>query len=87
MGCPLMGCSLIKKAVVGTALGAGALYLAFGTSAPGYVRTVVQKFRANAKSAVPVQFEIDRAREEIASLEPAIKDGIAQVAKIGRAHV
>jgi chromosome segregation ATPase len=80
MGCPLMGCSLIKKAVVGTALGAGALYLAFGTSAPSYVRTAFHKVRHNAKNAVPVQFEIDRAREEIASLEPAIKDGIVQVA-------
>lgn len=80
MGCPLMGCSLIKKVVVGTALGAGALYLAFGTSAPGYVRTVIHKVRDGAKSAVPVQFEIDRVREELARLEPAIKDGIAEVA-------
>ncbi len=80
MACSLMGCSLIKKAVVGTALGAGALYLAFGTSAPSYVRTAFHKVRNSAKSAVPVQFDIDRAREEIASLEPAIKDGIAQVA-------
>lgn len=80
MGCPLMGCSLIKKAVVGTALGAGALYLAFGTSAPSYVRTAFHKVRDGAKGAVPVQFDIDRARDEIASLEPAIKDGIVQVA-------
>ncbi len=29
---------------------------------------------------MPVQFDIDRTRDEIASLEPAIKDGIAQVA-------
>ena len=80
MGCPLLGGSLIKKVVVGTALGAGALYLAFGTSAPSYVRTAFHKVRNNAKGAVPVQFEIDRAREEIANLEPAIKDGIVQVA-------
>ncbi len=78
MACRLMGCSLIKKAVFGTALGAGALYLAFGTSAPSYLSTAFHNFRHSAKSAVPPQFEIDRAREEIASLEPAIKDGIAQ---------
>jgi chromosome segregation ATPase len=76
-----MGCSLIKKAVVGTALGAGALYLAFGTSASSYVRTAFHHFRHSAKNAVPVQFDIDRAREEIAGLEPAIKEGIAQVAE------
>ena len=81
MACSLMGCSLIKKAVVGSALAAGALYLAFGTSAPSYVRTAFHKVRHGAKSAVPVQFDIDRAREEIAALEPAIKDGIAQVAE------
>jgi septal ring factor EnvC (AmiA/AmiB activator) len=78
MGCPLMGCSLIKKGILGAALGAGALFLVFGTAAPSYVKTAFHKVRHNAKSAVPVQFEIDRAREEIASLEPAIKDGIAQ---------
>jgi len=81
MACRLGGCSMIKKAVLGTALGAGALYLAFGTSAPSYVKTAFHKVRDNAKSAVPVQFEIDRAREEIASLEPAIKDQIAQYAQ------
>jgi DNA repair exonuclease SbcCD ATPase subunit len=80
MGCSLMGCSLIKKAVVGTALGAGALYLAFGTSAPSYVKTAFHNFRHTVKNQVPVQFDIDRAREEIKGLEPAIKDGIAEVA-------
>jgi peptidoglycan hydrolase CwlO-like protein len=79
MACSLMGCSLIKKAVVGSALAAGALYLAFGTSAPSYVRTAFHKVRHSAKSAVPVQFDIDRAREEIAGLAPAIKEGIAEV--------
>ena len=30
---------------------------------------------------MPVQFEIDRAKQEIADLEPAIKEGIAQRAQ------
>jgi len=81
MACRFMGCSLIKKAVLGTALGAGALYLVFGTSAPSYVKTAFHKVRDNAKGAVPVQFEIDRAKQEIADLEPAIKEGIAQRAQ------
>jgi len=74
-------CSLAKKAVLGTALTAGALYLVFGTSAPSYVRTAFHKVRHSAKNAVPVQFDIDRAREEIASLEPAIKDNIEILAR------
>src|SRR5271166_5537564 len=76
-----MACSMIKKGLLGAALGAGALYLAFGTSAPSYVRTAFHKVRDNAKSSVPVQFEIDRARDEIASLEPAIKDNIENLAR------
>ena len=76
-----MVCSMVKKAVLGAALGAGALYLVFGTSAPSYVRTAFCKVRHNAKDAVPVQFEIDRAREEIADLEPAIKDNIETLAR------
>jgi len=74
-------CSLAKKVVLGTALTAGAMYLVFGTSAPSYVRTAFHKVRHNAKDAVPVQFEIDRAREEIASLEPAIRDNIETLAR------
>ena len=76
-----MACSMIKKGLLGASLGAGALYLAFGTSAPSYVRTAFHKFRDNTKSAVPVQFEIDRAREEIASLGPAISDNIENLAR------
>ena len=76
-----MVCSMVKKAVLGAALGAGALYLTFGTHAPSYVRTAFCKFRNDAKGAVPVQFEIDRARQEIANLEPAIKDNIEALAR------
>jgi len=76
-----MVCTMVKKGLLGAALGAGALYLAFGTSAPSYLRTAFHKVRHNAKSAVPVQFEIDRAREEIAALEPAIKNNIETLAR------
>ena len=76
-----MVCSMVKKAILGAALSAGTLYLAFGTSAPSYVRTAFCRVRHNAKDAVPVQFEIDRARGEIANLEPAIKDNIEALAR------
>jgi len=63
---------MVKKGLLGAALSAGALFLVFGTSAPSYVRTGFHKVRHNVKDKVPVQFEIDRARDEIANLEPAI---------------
>jgi chromosome segregation ATPase len=72
---------MIKKAVLGAALGAGALYLAFGTSAPSYVRTAFCNFRHKADDAVSTQFKIDVARGEIANLEPAIKDNIEALAR------
>jgi len=67
-----MVCKMMKKAVVGTALAGSALYLAFGTSAPSYVKTAFHKVRHSAKDSVPIQFEIDRARQEIVDLEPMI---------------
>src|SRR3954468_22255053 len=76
-----MVCKLIKKGVVGTALGAGALYLAFGTSAPSYVRTAFHRVRHTAQDSVPVQFQIERAREEIANLEPAIVENRETLAR------
>ncbi len=76
-----MTCSLIKKGVMGAALGAGALYLAFGTSAPSYIKTAFHKVRHNVKATVPVQFEIDRARDLITGLEPAIRDNIEHLAR------
>ena len=67
-----MVCSMVKKGVVGAAISAGALYLAFGTSAPSYVKTAFHKVRHNAQDSVPIPFEIDRARDLIQALEPAI---------------
>jgi chromosome segregation ATPase len=72
---------MVKKGIIGAALGAGALALLFGTSAPSYVRTAFHKVRYNAKASVPIQFEIDRARQEVADLEPAIRANIEAVAQ------
>jgi len=72
---------MVKKGIVGAALGAGALFLAFGTHAPSYVRTAYHKVRQNAKDMTPLPFDIDRARDEIASLEPAIRDNIEKLAR------
>jgi len=63
---------MAKKGLVGLALAAGGLYLAFRAAAPSYVRTAFHKVRNHAKSAVTIQFDIDRAKDEIAALEPAI---------------
>ncbi len=76
-----MVCSMVKKGLLGAALGAGTLFLVFGTSTPTYLRTAFHKARHSVKASVPVQFEIDKTREEIANLEPVIKDNIETYAR------
>ena len=76
-----MVCSMVKKGLIGAALGAGTLFLVFGTHAPSYVKTAFHKVKQNAKDAVPLPFDIDRAREEIAGLEPAIRENIEKLAR------
>jgi chromosome segregation ATPase len=72
---------MVKKGLIGAALGAGALFLVFGTHAPSYVKTAFHRVKQNAKDAVPLPFDIDRAREEIANLEPAIRENIVNLAR------
>jgi len=76
-----MVCSMIKKGLFGAALSAGALYLAFGTSASSYVRTAFCKVRHSAQESVPITFEIDRARQQIADLEPAMMNNKEELAR------
>jgi chromosome segregation ATPase len=76
-----MVCSMVKKGLVGAALGAGTLFLVFGTHAPSYVKTAFRQVKQNAKEAVPLPFDIERARDQIASLDPAIRDNIERLAR------
>jgi len=76
-----MVCSLVKKGLLGVALGAGALYLAFGTSATSYVKTAFCKVRHAAKESMDPRFEIERARQEIASLKPAFQQNKEELAR------
>ena len=76
-----MVCSMVKKGLLGAALGAGTLFLVFGTSAPSYVKTAFHKMRQTAKDSIDPRFEIDRARTEIASLEPAFNQNKETLAR------
>ena len=76
-----MVCSIVKKGLLGAALGAGTLFLVFGTAAPSYVKTAFHKGRQIAKDAVDPQFDIDRARADIANLQPAFEQNIETLAR------
>jgi peptidoglycan hydrolase CwlO-like protein len=72
---------MVKRGLVATAIGAGLLGLTFGTAAPSYVKTAFHKARHSVKGSVPTEFEIERARNEIAALDPAIDSGIETLAR------
>lgn len=74
-------CKMVKKSALGALLVAGTLGLLFGTSAPSYVKTAFHKVRSTAKGSVPIQFEIERARQQVAELEPAIHENIEDIAR------
>jgi len=72
---------MVKRGVLGAAIGTGVLALLFGTSAPSYVKTAFHKVKQGASDSVPVQFKIDMARQQLRDLEPAILDSIQNVAR------
>ncbi|HEV3168574.1 MAG TPA: hypothetical protein VGZ22_31500 [Isosphaeraceae bacterium] len=76
-----MACNLVKKGLLVAALGAGALALLFGKAAPSYVRTVFHHARNSVKDSVPIPIEIERARQQVSDLEPAIKTNIEELAR------
>jgi chromosome segregation ATPase len=76
-----MACKMIKKGLLGAALGAGALALLFGTAATSYVKTAFHHVRNSAKASVPIEFEIERARQLVADLEPAIREQVENLAR------
>jgi chromosome segregation ATPase len=71
----------MKKGLIGAGLGALTLGLLFGTHAPSYVKTAFTKVRHSAQGAVPIQFKIDEARQQVAALEPTIKGHIQTLAR------
>jgi len=69
-----MACRMVKKGLVAAGLGALALTLLFGHRAPSYVKTAFHKVRHDARHAVPMEFEIQRVRDAVERLDPAMLD-------------
>ncbi|MDX1962972.1 MAG: hypothetical protein SFX18_07455 [Pirellulales bacterium] len=71
---------LKKLFVTGAALALGGM-LYFGTSAHSYVSTGWGRFSETVQDSVPVEFEIDRARQMVRDLIPQIKKHMHTIAK------
>jgi hypothetical protein len=72
---------MIKKLIF-VAAGVGlAFVLLFGRSAASYLRTSVGSVRQTVQSSVPVEFQIDRARNMIKDLTPEVRKNMHIIAK------
>jgi chromosome segregation ATPase len=72
---------MIKKALLGVvALGVTTLVL-FGRDAASYVSTSYHKLTSSVQESVPVEFQIDRARQMVRDLEPEIRRSMHVIAK------
>jgi len=72
---------MLKKSLF---VGAGLLVLAglfFGRDACSYLGTSINQARESFKDSVPVQFELERARQMVKGLEPEIRRNEHEIAK------
>jgi chromosome segregation ATPase len=56
------------------------LYIGHRTGLDSYARTGWQKIKANAKHEVPLEFEIDRVRQEVSRLVPEMQKHLGTIA-------
>ncbi len=64
---------MIKRVLVGGGVGLLVMGLLFGRDALSYVRTSAGWVKQSVTDSVPVEFQIERAREMIADLEPEVR--------------
>lgn len=72
---------MIKKIVIGTAIMVATGGVFFGTDAFSYLTTSAKKFRTEVKASVPLDFEIERARNMVAELIPDIQKNMHVIAQ------
>src|ERR1044071_9832784 len=72
---------MIKKAIL-LALGVGiTTSVLFGRNAASYVSTTYHRLTSSVEEAVPVDFQIERARQMVRDLDPEIRRSMHVIAK------
>jgi hypothetical protein len=72
---------MIKRAIlVGTGLGLTSLVL-FGRDAASYVKTSYHRVTCTVQDRVPIDFQIDRAKQMVRDLDPEIRNSMHVIAK------
>lgn len=72
---------MVKKIVMGSLALTVVGGLIFGRDALSYVRTGCKSVQENVRSNVPIEFEIQRARQEVAQLLPEIRKSVTLIAQ------
>ena len=71
---------MIKKLVI-VSLGAVGVAVVMGSSLGSYVSTAYRRTASTVKESVPMEFQIDRARNMVRDLEPEIRRSMHVIAK------
>ncbi|MFV0445218.1 MAG: hypothetical protein ACK5Q5_16700 [Planctomycetaceae bacterium] len=72
---------MVRKVALGTLAVAAVSTFVFGRDAISYLTTGADNVRAAVRSGVPVEFEIERARKEVANLTPEIRNSLHVIAE------
>ncbi len=72
---------MVKKVALGTLAVAAVSSFVFGRDVWSYVATGADNVRSAVRSGVPVEFEIERARKEVANLTPEIRKSLHVIAE------
>lgn len=72
---------MLKKLIVGTVVMTMASVAIFGKDVFSYGRTLCSKVQAHAKAEIPLDVEIDRAREMVDNLMPEIRQCLHVIAE------
>jgi len=73
--------TMLKKVAIGTFAVAAVGTLIFGRDACSYLTTGVTSVRDSIRCEVPVEFEIERARQQVAQLLPEVRKSLHHVAE------
>jgi DNA repair exonuclease SbcCD ATPase subunit len=72
---------MLKKAIIGSVAVVATSTFFFGRDALSYLTTGASSLRNAVRSEVPIEFELERARQEVEELLPAIHDSLRIVAE------
>ena len=72
---------MVKKLVLGGIAAGMVVAFLFGRDAMSYISTLLHNVHTTVKESVPLDFEIDRARQMVADLVPEIRKNMLVIAK------